>query len=220
MRESKRLYRIKVVFVDWHKTLCSRVFFQFIKRRNKKLFDKLEHRLFEEMPLEKFIDWMKGALTKEDILKEICQDDLNIQEISRFLQASCEKMKFDRPDYKKWIKRLREKGKKVVIATDNVDVFEDYTVPALKLHKYFDAILCSSTLKCLKHDAKNKKLLFFDDFLRNNNIKYEEAILLDDDEELIRFCKKFGMQGKVVSSPENMLQNLMMIEACCDRCEF
>lgn len=220
MRESKRLYRIKVVFVDWHKTLCSRVFFQFIKRRNKKLFDKLEHRLFEEMPLTKFIDWMKGNLSKEDILKEICQDDLNVQEISKLLQSSCEKMKFDRPDYKKWIKRLREKGKKVVIATDNVDVFEEFTVPALKLNKYFDEILCSSTLKCLKHDKKGKKLAFFDDFLTKNNIKYEEAILLDDDEELIRFVKKFGMQGRVISSPENMLQNLMMIEASCDRCEF
>ena len=81
---------------------------------------------------------MKGILSKEDILKEICQDDLNVQEISKLLQSSCEKMKFDRPDYKKWIKRIREKGKKVVIATDNVDVFEEFTVPALKLNKYFD----------------------------------------------------------------------------------
>lgn len=220
MRELKRLYRIKVVFVDWHKTLCSRVFFQFIKRRNKKLFDKLEHRLFDEMPLYKFIDWMKGKLTKEDILKEICQDDLNVSEISKLFQMSCEKMKLDRPDYKKWIKRLREKGKKVVIATDNVDAFEEFTVPAQKLNKYFDDILCSSSLKCTKHESKNKKLLFFDDFLRNHNIKYEEAILLDDDEELIRFCKKFGMQGEVISSPENMLHSLMKIEASCDRCEF
>ena len=108
----------------------------------------------------------------------------------------------------------------MVIATDNVDVFEEFTVPALKLNKYFDEILCSSTLKCLKHDKKGKKLAFFDDFLTKNNIKYEEAILLDDDEELIRFVKKFGMQGRVISSPENMLQNLMMIEASCDRCEF
>ena len=220
MRELKRLYRIKVVFIDWHKTLCSRVFFQFIKRRNKKLFDKLEHRLFEEMPLAKFIDWMKGLVNKEEIIKELCQDDLNISTVSKIFQASCEKMKLDRPEYKKWIKRIRDKGKKVVIATDNVDAFEEYTVPALKLTKHFDAILCSSSLKYLKHDSKGKKLLFFHDFLRNNNIKYEEAILLDHDEELIRFCKKFKMQGRIISSPEDMLHSLMEIEASCDRCEF
>lgn len=220
MRELKRLCRIKVVFVDWHKTLCSRVFFQFIKRRNKKLFDKLEHRLFEEMPLAKFIDWMKGKISKEDVLKEICQNDLNFQDISHLLYQSCEKMKFDRPDYQKWIKRIRQKGKKVVIATDNVDVFNEYTVPSLKLNKKFDDILNSCTLKYLKHDVSDNKLLFFDDYLKKNNIKYEEAILLDDDKDLIKLCHKFGMQGKVITSPENMLQNLMMIEACCDRNEF
>lgn len=220
MREVKRLKKLKVVFIDWHKTLCSCLFFHHLQESDKELFDKLEHRLFEEMPIEQFIEWMRGNLTKQDIVARLAGDDLSVSTVAEILKTSCEKMYLERKDFLKWIRKIRKKGKKVVIATDNVDTFDDYTVPALKLHRYFDDILCSFQLRMLKNDVDNGKMLFFDDFLRKNDIKYDEAILLDDSIETNELCKKYGMQSKLIRSPEDVLKTLMMIEASCDRCEF
>ena len=220
MRESKRLNRLKVVFVDWHKTLCSCPFFHHLEKKDTALYEKLDHRLFEEMPVEDFIEWMRGNISKDEIVKRLAGNDLSCSEIAALLKQGCETMSLDRKDYLKWIKKIRKKGKKAVIATDNVDTFDDYTVPALRLNRYFDDILSSFQLKKLKKDAEGKKLLFFDDFLKKNGIKYEEAMLIDDDEKTIKLCRRCGMQGKVVKSPEDVLKILMMIEASCDRCEY
>lgn len=220
MREIKRLTRLKVVFVDWHKTLCSCSFFHHLEKKDASLFDKLDHRLFEEMPMENFIEWMRGNITKKDIVARLADARLPVSKVSALLKQGCETMFLDRKDYLKWIKKIRKKGKKVIIATDNVDTFDEYTVPALKLTRYFDDILSSYRLGKLKKDVEGGRLLFFDDFLKKNGIKYEEAMLIDDDEKTIKLCRHLGMQGKVVRSPEDVLKILMMIEASCDRCEY
>lgn len=220
MRELKRLKRLKVVFVDWHKTLCSCPFFHQLQKQDEALYDKLEHRLFEDMPIEQFIEWMRGKINKNDIIKRLCGDDLSFNFVAEILKKSCETMSLDRKDYLKWIRKIRKKGKKVVIATDNVDTFDDYTVPALKLTRYFDDILCSFLLKRLKNDVLNGKMLFFDDFLKKYDIKYDEAMLIDDSEDTVKLCLQNGMQARLVKSPEDVLKTLMMIEASCDRCEY
>jgi len=220
LREAKRLTRLKVIFVDWHKTLCSCPFFHHLEKRDASLYDKLEYRLFEEMPIENFIEWMRGNITKKDIVARLAGNDLPVSKVSELLKQGCETMFLDRKDYLKWIRKIRKKGIKAVIATDNVDTFDEYTVPSLKLMRYFDDILSSCRLRKLKKDVNGKRLLFFDDFLKKNGIKYDEAMLIDDDEKTIKLCKHHGMQGKVVRSPEDVLKILMMIEAGCDRCEY
>ena len=220
MREFKRLKRLKVVFIDWHKTLCSCVFFHELHDVDEALFHKLDSRLFDEMPIEGFIDWMRGKISCREIVHYLSGDDLAPEKVFEVLKNGCEKMFLDRRDFLKWIRKIRKKGKMAVIATDNVDVFAEYTVPALKLRRHFDDILCSSELKCLKTDTADGKLLFFDDFLRKHNIKYEEAILLDDSRETTDLCKKYGMQAKLIRSPEDVLKMLMMIETSCDRDEY
>lgn len=220
MRELKRLKRLKVVFVDWHKTLCSCPFFHQLQKQDEALYDKLEHRLFEEMPIEQFVEWMRGKISKDDIVRRLSGEDLSFSFVADILQKSCETFALDRKDYLKWIRKIRKKGKKVVIATDNVDTFDDYTVPALKLTRYFDDILCSFQLRRLKNDVVNGKLLFFDDFLKKHGIRYDEAMLIDDSEETIKLCLQCGMQARLVRTPEDVLKTLMMIEASCDRCEY
>ena len=203
MREFKRLKRLKVVFIDWHKTLCSCVFFHELHDVDEALFHKLDSRLFDEMPIEGFIDWMRGKISCREIVHYLAGDDLAPEKVFEVLKNGCEKMFLDRRDFLKWIRKIRKKGKMAVIATDNVD-----------------DILCSSELKCLKTDTADGKLLFFDDFLRKHNIKYEEAILLDDSRETTDLCKKYGMQAKLIRSPEDVLKMLMMIETSCDRDEY
>ncbi len=220
MREIKRLVRLKVVFVDWHKTLCSCPFFHQLQKQDEALYDKLDHRLFEDMPIEQFVEWMRGRITKEDIIKRLSGNDLSLSLVADLLKTGCETMTLDRKDYLKWIKKIRKKGKKVVIATDNVDTFDDYTVPALKLNRYFDDILCSFRLQKLKYDVVDGKMLFFDDFLKKHGIRYDEAMLIDDSEETIKLCLQCGMQARLVRTPEDVLKTLMMIEASCDRREY
>lgn len=202
---------IKVVFVDWHKTLCSLPLFHELQEQDEALFDKFDKRLFDDMPITLFIEWMRGKFTRNDMVNLLAGEDLDVDFVREKLKSSCESMYFDRDEFIPLIERIRKTGRKVVIATDNIDTFCDYTVPALHLRDYFDDIISSFDVKCLKKDVKNGKMVFFDDYLSKNGIKYSEAVLLDDSFDTIEACRKNGIQVKCIGCPEDVIKTLEAI---------
>lgn len=212
--KNKDYQKLKVLFVDWHKTLCSLPLFHELQDGNEELFDKLDRRLFEDMPIALFIEWMRGKFTKSDVVNLLAGEDLSIEFVHRILKSSCEKMFFDREEFWPLIAKVRKGGRKVVIATDNIDTFCEYTVPALRLDQYFDDIICSFNIKCLKKDVKNGKMLFFEDYLQKNSVGYDEAILLDDSIETVNACHKCGMQAELINSPDDVIRILNAVGKC------
>lgn len=100
---------------------------------------------------------MRGEQTSEQIVHQIAKvADLNKEElISEFIE-SCKSMKLVSDRIFEITKQLQSQGVKVVVATDNMDSFTRWTIPALKLETMFDNILNSYDLGVLKGDFDDK----------------------------------------------------------------
>jgi FMN phosphatase YigB (HAD superfamily) len=101
--------------------------------------------------------------------------------------------------------KIRERGILVVIATDNMDTFNLFTVPALKLDLLFDDVLNSHMLGYLKDEINPPdKITFFDAFLEKHNLSYEDSILLDDSPDSSGKYKKLGFSRELIDGPERL----------------
>lgn len=203
--------KIKVVFIDWYQTLSSNRFFDSIQSDEDTL-NALQTALFiDNKAILK--DWMHGKISKNDVITLMHQSNPNYSEtfILNIMQHSCRNMHFDSPLFLPLIKKLRQNGKRVVIATDNMDTFSDFTVPALKLNEIFDHILSSNELGYMKDDILDDKMMFFNEYLQKNNIRPEEAILIDDSVKTTALCQNYGMNSCCVKSPEDVIQILKKI---------
>lgn len=200
--------RIKIVFIDWYKTLCSSIFFK--SNEDENLCKKFRKRTFVDN-VDLIEPWIEGKIGKETILQKIANNPDEYAKAEELLTKSCQLMQMDSQNFLPLIQKIRQKGVKVAIATDNMDIFTDYVVPALNLTNYFDEIISSSDIGCTKKDVKENKLLFFHDYLKKYNCHYEDAIMFDDIYETIELCKKHGMQGKCIKSPQDLEQALEKI---------
>ena len=193
----------KVIFIDWFRTLSSSLFFVAEDEESIGVCSYFRRKTFQnnEEMIEK---WLLGKVSKKDVIAAFAKDDEEYKMALKMLKKSCEDMKFDRACFIPLIQEIRKKGIKVVIATDNMDVFTDYVVPALNLDKYFDAIISSNMCGFKKMDIKSNRLIFFDNFLKNNNIKYNQALMIDDSFQTLISCQKCGLPVYPIKSPEDV----------------
>lgn len=181
----------RVLFIDWYKTLSSSLFWQHLP---PEVFGPIERWMFKENP-QRIRSWMRGQEGAADIVAGLAQSvGLSPQFLEQELEASCRKAQLISEDSLQMVKAIRCKGITAVIATDNMDVFEKFTAPALNLRDHFDDILCSSSLGCLKSDEdENGQLPFFQPWLNRNGFKIQEAVLIDDSVQHADFFERKGL---------------------------
>ena len=129
--------KLKVIFIDWYLTLTSVTFLNKLKVENHDLFRKFIEIIFEQDKTGWHHDWARGKLCKEDAAQKIAQ--AGIMPYDKVLQTfadCCSHQTIDYPEVLNIIGNLRRQGLKVVMATDNWDVFTDYTVPSLHLYRW------------------------------------------------------------------------------------
>lgn len=203
--------KIKVIFLDWNKTLSNSRFWEQLEDVNHK-YNSHHQKIINSL----FIDnkalitpWMQGKLTSEDICKAIAKNT-GIEEkiIFEELVESARDMKFVFEEIPELLLKIRNKGIKVVIATDNMDTFNRFTVNSMALKNLFDDILNSYELKAMKGDFESEKSLFFDEFINKNNLNYFETVLLDDSTSNSDPLTGLGMQTIQITSPDNLIYNL------------
>ncbi len=189
--------RYRVVFVDWYGTLSVSNFwghFENPSHERHALFSRIEKTLFVENR-ELLIPWMTGKLNSEQVLR-VVSDKLGLSYEMLFEEfvASCKEMRLVSDQALPLVKSIRSKGVRVVIATDNMDCFSRWTVPALKLEDEFDAILDSFRLKALK-DAigADGESLFFGRYLASSGISPQQAVLVDDSETSRSTARAIGI---------------------------
>ena len=198
--------KYKVVFIDWYGTLSVSKFWGHL---DIEMLNIIENSLFGN--LRDFINpWMKGEYTSEDIVRMFAKETgLSHKRLMKELVYSAQNMKFISGDIKDLVLKLRENGTKVVIATDNMDSFVRWTVPALELKNIFDDVLDSYSLKALKKDFHGTKSLFFDKFLKENKIKKGESIIIDDAEDKEGRIQKRGIDYKRIVHGEGITNELL-----------
>ena len=197
--------KYKVIFIDWNGTLSISKFWGHLSnstRENKVFFNKIENTLFCDLK-HLLNPWMKGELNSENVIAEIAKHtNISYEFLLNEFIKSCEEMKYISLDICKLIKKLKKKGYMVVIATDNMDSFNRWTVPSLKVYELFDYILNSYDLKVMKNDFdKLGNILFFKNFVDKHKIGPGESILIDDSEDIDNRINKYGIDYfKITSS--------------------
>lgn len=198
----------KAIFIDWNKTLSFDLFWGHLSSTdhpNHKHLDAIEKWLFVDH--RSVIDpWMRGDVNLEIVLEEMSKDTgIDSRIIMDELSHSCEIMTFCFAGIEDLIEKIRKKGILVAVATDNMDTFNRFTVPALKLGTIFDAVLNSHEIGRLKDDSEpSDKILFFDNFLESHNLSYGDCILLDDSPDSSGKYKKLGFTRELIDGPEKL----------------
>lgn len=205
----------KVVFIDWSKTLSYGLFWE-------QLQDKKHPNSTYWLIIRKwlFIDnrdlldpWMRGKLSTKEVLDRMSQDTgLDRSLLEQELKISCENMRFCIDNLPQIIARIQKLGIKVVIATDNMDTFSRYTVPAMSLKKIFDDIIDSCQIGYLKDDKlPSDQILFFDKYLSDHDWSYRDAILLDNSPDETGKYKRLGFERILIDGPDSLRSELEKI---------
>lgn len=203
---------IKVIFIDWNGTLSRSLFFEQMnndKHPYHHLLPSIEEWLFRKNK-KLCSEWMYGKYTSESIIEMMSKDlQIDYDLLLTELRTSCENMKLISNEIPSLIKKIKEHGIRVVIATDNMDCFTKWTVPALGLERLFDEILNSFDLGIVKNDfSPEGKPLFFEQFMNKYKLDYSNTLLLDDSSKTCNLLRSAGMQCITIDSNETMINTL------------
>ncbi|MFA5210970.1 MAG: hypothetical protein WC414_00510 [Patescibacteria group bacterium] len=198
-----QIIRPKVIFIDWYKTLSNSLFWD-----NSIYFSSFREFLFiNNRPL--LDSWMRGEYTYLDIAKILSEKfSISFTDILSDLEYSSKNMKFVSEDIPILLNKIRNKGIKVVLASDNMDTFRKFTMPAMNLEKMFDDFLLSPEIKALKKDIKDDSLVFFAKYFEKNNLLYNEAILIDDNDEHAEIYLQKGFKIEKINNVSELLARL------------
>lgn len=96
----------------------------------------------------------------------------------------------------------------MVVATDNMDTFTRWTVPALGLYDMFDDILCSHEIGCLKKDMIGDRSRFFGPYLAKHDIGIGESVLIDDSKTLGKIIGRTGIHYRRIDCTHDLAEAL------------
>jgi FMN phosphatase YigB (HAD superfamily) len=214
------MLRYKYLFVDWHLTLSTSIFWEHLSNPahpHYPLFDYMQSMLFHpSTPGRWLLPWMRGQLTSEEVVADVCQGtDFDAAVVLEELIVSCQRMALVDETIPASIAHLRTKGLRVVIATDNMDTFHRWTAPSLRLYDMFDDILSSYELQALKEDKDQAgQSLFFSNYLQAQHIGPGESLLLDDgDENFGKIIRQFGIDFQHIEPGRGLVPALQTILA-------
>ncbi|MFH1254520.1 MAG: hypothetical protein V1646_03755 [bacterium] len=196
----------KIIFIDWDGTLSSSKFWEErIKTDNN--FAQIVKDFFA-LDKELISDWMNGRKTSEEINKIINQrSGLDENELWQIFITSCQRMEIE-PEALNLIQTIRTKHT-VILATDNMDCFTRFTVPALKLNEKFDLIINSADIGYQKKDTNGK--LFIDCTKKFNILNMSDAYLIDDSAKTCELFKQLGGNSLKVNNIGDTITYLKML---------
>lgn len=195
---------LRAVFIDWAGTLSVSKFWEHLQdpAHNLAHVPRVIDDIFSSTDSLNYliVSWMRGQLKSEEVIKVIskrAQVDPDVL-LKEFI-VSCQNMKFVSDQVPTLVKSIKGKGVKVIVATDNMDSFSRWTVPAMRLDQIFDDVLNSHYRGALKQDVDPEgKSLFFRDYLEENGLKPGQSILIDDSSNNRSVAQKLGIVYKQV----------------------
>ncbi|GLV55093.1 hypothetical protein KDH_19400 [Dictyobacter sp. S3.2.2.5] len=211
----------KCVFLDWALTLSNSLFWEHFndpEHAHFQTFQMIQRTLFQDPAFSQMLlDWMRGRFTSEDVIAALCQHDaaLDPRMMLDELALSCSKMQFVSPQIPTYVAQLQARGIKVVIATDNMDTFTRWTVPALQLRTLFDDVLNSYDLQALKEDINESgRSAFFGTYLKSQGLEPGQSVLIDDSgEDCGRRIRSFGIDYRRIEPRVGLVPELQKLLA-------
>lgn len=200
----------QAILVDWNRTLSFSRFWGHIKETDQELFNSIETQLFKDD--KDLVDsWMRGGVTSERVIELVTLNlKLNFNDIFKEFVRSCENMEFSSSKIPQIIEMVKGHGIKTYIFTDNMDSFDRWTVPSMKLDEIFDGVINSYNVGGLKNDINEKgKNLFLEELGKRNLAVPQRLILFDDNPNTINTFKRMGVDSRLVTEKEGLEKKLI-----------
>lgn len=196
-----RLSNITAVFFDFDGVLCTDRFYTTLMPEYPHVVDWISNHIFSG---EKYCDrWMRGEFDYRQINRIIAEaTGISHALLDERLVASVSLMKVNL-ELVKFAEKLQEKGVKVALVTNNMDVFNEITIPVKQLDKTFPEIVNSCDFMLMKQDENGR---LFDIALQKLGLASYEGVLLIDD--TLIYCDIFKAKGGQVYRYSNQVDFL------------
>jgi FMN phosphatase YigB (HAD superfamily) len=207
--------RYHTVFIDWDGTLSNSRFWQHWQSHPhyQLHYQTIQQKIFQNHPgiISK---WLYGLLTAEEFVEIVAKETtLKSDILLKALIQSSQTMQLIDHRIPAAIQRLRQTGTKVVIATDNMDTFNRWTMPALKLHSLVDEFLNSHMLHVLKRDLEpDGTSKFFSAYLKQHAATAQTCLLIDDS-PANQIVAKSGLNFIQITSQKTLFKTLSELVA-------
>jgi FMN phosphatase YigB (HAD superfamily) len=189
----------KTIFIDWHNTLSTDLFFSSYAHNNQGL--PLRKAFYDSVLNYPSIlhDWLRGGLNSEQIIQRVAQHaQLDFDVVWPLFVKDCETIALA-PSLADKLIRLKEKYHTILV-TDNMDCFNRFTVPSQNLLRYFHSISNSCDCKLMKEDKDGK---IFSQLAQQRNITISDCILIDDREDVSQIFTQLGGTTYRVENPQH-----------------
>ncbi len=196
--------RDSIVFIDWDGTLSIKKFWE----HSPALFEKAQQILFRDNS-QLVLEWMIGKKSSEGICHWLTQKtNVEYETFMKGLIESCEEMEILK-EAGSTIARLKQKSF-VVLATDNMDCFNRFTVPAKGLDEMFDKIINSSFTGRMKNDEGGRT---FTEYARSKSIPFSRCYLIDDSRKTCNLFDSLGGTSLRTNGRKHTTECLYLIAA-------
>ena len=185
-----------VLFVDFDGTICHDKFWRSL---SSNLSEKLQRYIFSSD--KSLVEaWMKGLHTSEEINRMVA-DELNIKyDFLWDIFVNDAKSMFVSQSVLQKIGSLREKYI-VILITDNMDSFDRFTLPSLKLQNYFDVVVNSYSRGVSKNENGGR---LFVEVAKENNSKVSGSMLIDNSKDVCQLFESLGGQSLFVTKESSV----------------
>jgi len=157
------------------------------KESNSEILGNIQRILWDNKYFVK--SWMKNEISYEDV-NLIISGKTNIAKefYNEILIQSMKEFEWN------WelinlYQKYRQQGIKVIMTTDNTDIFSKITIPFYNFDKYFDKIFNSADIKLLKDEDDYR---FYNDISKEFKLNPGEILIVDDKDIIIEETKKIG----------------------------
>lgn len=187
------------ILFDFHHVLSHDHFYESTLLPDyKEVSDWISQTIFGDHALVR--DWMRGNITwrtlHECIARETGMDRTVLDPL--FIE-SVKRMRIEEKMIQ-LAKELKDKGFKIAIVSDNMDIFSEVLVPHQKFDQLFDAVFNSADHGLLKQDEHGKLFQHVADML---GVPIKQTIFIDDTKSTTDLFIELGGRAITHTDPES-----------------
>lgn len=178
-----------VIFVDWYGVLSRRRFWDTAHKQDSFIFDFIPSNVRRLFSGEIAESWMLGKIDTTDVIRNYVAPNATEEiqcRLREHLLGELTRARMSRVLVHALSNARSESF--VVLATDNMDCFQEAASQRNDIWKTFDDCLISSEIGGLKRTPRH----FFGSWLERRRLTFHDATLIDDD---VTNCESFRLAG-------------------------
>lgn len=197
----------RAILFDFHHVLSHDYFYvSTLESDHKEVGDWISQNIFTDKQLVQA--WMRGKVTWRELHDRIV-DETGIDRalLDQLFIESVKRMKMV-PEMIELARELKDRGFKIAIVSDNMDIFSEVIVPHNQFNQLFDAIFNSADHGLLKQDEHGALFARVADTL---GMSLEQTVFIDDTKSATDLFIELGGRAIIHTDPESTREQLFNI---------